>query len=345
MAALTLLFSIAISTQLAPSADPRPIPISGVVVDPAGKPAADVTVWLIDGLPPGERRLFGRELSWMDPFSRQGGGLPPVCLETRTHADGKFTLDIPAEFAARRWPSPLALVAVRPGNGLVIKRLPVPLRSELTQVNVALAAPERTEIRVLDPAGKPVVGAVISPSEIDDVPIPTRRADSLAARPMARVRLFWLHCARLQEFLVDAPGFGKQRNRIEPEHVTEIRLAPVGRLAGRLVAPANEPIQGVSVRARTLVGGFEGTGQGGLAEVACDAAGRFEIPAIAAGKLTLEFVFDTAMGPRMRNEPLSRHSPSCGQNHGADNPAASSHQGLQAYSTSRRQAGQSAVSW
>ena len=78
MAALTLLFSIAISTQLAPSADPRPIPITGVVVDPAGKPAPDVAVWLIDGLAPGVCRLFGRRIFLMDPFSRQGEGLPPV---------------------------------------------------------------------------------------------------------------------------------------------------------------------------------------------------------------------------------------------------------------------------
>ena len=87
------------------------------------------------------------------------------------------------------------------------------------------------------------------------------------------------------------------------EEGANLRLAPVGRIVGRLVAPANEPIRGVTVRACTLVGGFECSGQGGLAEVACDGSGRFEIPAIAAGTLTLDLVFDPQTGTKLRTEP------------------------------------------
>ena len=222
----------------------------------------------------------------------------PCSLETRTDADGQFHAG-----HTRRVRSPTLAESAgtrgRPsGHRLAIQRLPVPLGPEHTQVELALQPPERTACRVLDPAGMPVVGAMISPSEIDDVPIPDAPADSLAARPMGKGQVVLAALARLQEFLVDAPGFGKQRNRIEPEQVTEIRLAPVGRLAGRVVMPANEPIQGVSVRAARSWADSKARGRAGLAEVACDAAGRFEIPAIAAGKLTLELVFDTAMGPR-----------------------------------------------
>ena len=71
-----------------------------------------------------------------------------------------------------------------------------------------------------------------------------------------------------------------------------ITLAPAGRVTGRLVSPGNEPIRGVTVRAASQVGGYEGSGQTGSAVVACDEHGRFEIPAIAAGMVTLDLEFE-----------------------------------------------------
>ncbi len=83
-------------------------------------------------------------------------------------------------------------------------------------------------------------------------------------------------------------------------------LAPVGRVEGRLVAPGNEPIKGVMVKATTKVGGYAGSGQGGRAEVGCDAEGRFEIAEIAAGPLSLILMFDRENGTRLRGEPPRR---------------------------------------
>ena len=70
--------------------------------------------------------------------------------------------------------------------------------------------------------------------------------------------------------------------------VIKLALTPVGRIQGRLVSPHGEPIRGVTIRATTQVGGYAGSGQGGVARVACDEQGRFVIPAIAAGMMTLE---------------------------------------------------------
>ncbi len=304
MAAFTLFFSIAISAQLAPSADPRPIPITGVVVDPAGKPAADVAVWLIDGLSPRAFRRFGDEF-FLEPYTRRGEGLPPVRLQTRTDPGGKFALDLPAEFAACRWQSPLALVAIKPGLRAGLRRLHVPPSLEHSAVKMVLEAPAGTEIQVLDPEGKPVAGTNVFPSALDDVPIPDALGRQLGGTCdcQGRVVLPLVPRSLLREILIDAPGFGWQRIRIDREDATILRLAPVGRLMGRLVAPANEPIRGVTVRAATLVGGFEGSGQGGEAEVACDPSGRFEIPAIAAGMLTLDLIFDPRTGTGLRTEP------------------------------------------
>ena len=52
------------------------------------------------------------------------------------------------------------------------------------------------------------------------------------------------------------------------------------------------------VKATTQVGGDAGSGQGGTAEVGCNAEGRFEIPEIAVGPLTLMLTFDRENGTR-----------------------------------------------
>jgi len=308
MAALTLLFSIMISAQLTPSSDPRPIPIDGVVVDPAGKPAPDVAVWLIDGLSPGVFRRFGDEFLTVEPFTRRGEGLPRVSLDTRTDFAGKFSLEVPTEFAARRWQGPLVLLAIKPGMQIAIRRLPVPPSLVRSPVSMGLEAPKGTEFRILDPAGNPVAGAKASPSELDDLPIPYALGRQIGGTSdsQGRVVLTSVPRALLQEVVIDAPGLGRQRIRIARDERADLRLAPVGRLVGRLAAPANEPIRGVTVRAIALVGGFEGSGRGGLAEVACDASGRFEIPAIAAGILELELVFDPRSDTGLRTEPDHR---------------------------------------
>ena len=88
MIAQTLLASIALAAQLTPSPDPRPIPIAGVIVDPAGKPAPDVAVWLIDGISPRAFRRFGDELS-LEPFAEPGAGLPPIRRQTRHRLRGQ----------------------------------------------------------------------------------------------------------------------------------------------------------------------------------------------------------------------------------------------------------------
>jgi len=305
MAAMTLLVSLALTAQLMPSADPRPMPIAGVVVDPSGKPAPDVAVWLIDGLAPGVCHRLGLELFWMEPYARRSEDLPRISLEVRTDAAGNFAVEVPAEFAARRWQGPLALVAYKPGMQVALQRLPAPLGLARSPSRLALSALEGATFRVLDPAGNPVAGAKISPGEIDDVPIPAALGRLLggASDNQGHVVLKSVPRALLQQVEIDAPGLGRQRIRIDQAQSAGLRLAPVGRFVGRLARPANEPVRSVTVRASTLVDGYEGSGQVGLAEVACDASGRFEIPALAAGLLTLDLAFNPRAGTKLRTEP------------------------------------------
>ncbi len=304
MAALALLFSITLSAQLAPSADPRPVPVSGIVLDSAGKPAAGVTVWLIDGLPAEAFRWFGDELR-VAPYAGPGVGLPRIRVETRTDASGRFALEVPASFIARRWQNPLVLLAHQPGTPLAIHRLPGPLGQDPAPVDLPLQAGEGTALRVLAPAGTPVAGAIVEPRDLDDVPLDVLLGGPLGGTTDSQGRVVLASVPRglLREVAVTAPGLGTQRLRIDGDPAADLRLTPVGRLAGRLVAQGNEPIRGVSIKATTLVGGFAGTGRSGWAQAAADASGRFEIPAIAAGMLTLEVVLDPRAGARLCTEP------------------------------------------
>ena len=54
---------------------------------------------------------------------------------------------------------------------------------------------------------------------------------------------------------------------------------------------------------RSKVEGYEGSGISGEAEVTCDTAGRFDVPAITAGLLDIALVFDRDQGMPLRGEP------------------------------------------
>src|SRR6516162_2907273 len=98
----------------------------------------------------------------------------------------------------------------------------------------------------------------------------------------------------IDELRVDTKLLGTQRVAIPADLQTPITLAPVGQVAGRLVPPADfaGSIQGIMVRVRSIVAGFEGSGISGEAEVPCDSSGRFEMAALAAGALRIDLGFD-----------------------------------------------------
>ena len=70
--------------ELAPSPDPRPLPMSGMVVDSTGKPVAGAEVWLADGIAPRDHRLFGDEM-YLEPLARTG---PRSGAGARARQDG-----------------------------------------------------------------------------------------------------------------------------------------------------------------------------------------------------------------------------------------------------------------
>ncbi|MGP0063617.1 MAG: carboxypeptidase regulatory-like domain-containing protein [Isosphaeraceae bacterium] len=317
------LMAIALA-QLPASPDPRPIPVAGIVVDGAGRPATDVDVWLAQALDPDEGHRFGMEL-WWSTLTRSSEGTARVLVHARPDADGRFTIDIPAEAVARRSPVPMAIWAKSSGKDTRVAwhRLPRIVLADDPPVRIELGPAAQAEVVVLGPDGKPVAGARVVPIRAGEVPIPEPMSQSLAATSEAngRAAIAGLSPMTLEAVRVEAPRFGTQAIQIpHPENGSPdsgnpkggipnsqaggivVTLAPVGRVAGRLVVPGDEPIRGVTVRATSQVGGYAGSGQTGSATVACDPQGRFEIPAIAAGMLAIELEFDRRQGTSLRGE-------------------------------------------
>ncbi len=306
--------------QLPVSPDPKPIAISGVVVDRsdsgAGRSVANADVWLFEALSPDEGWRSGMEVWWSN-LTQPSEGTTEVLVHARTDASGSFTLNVPAEAVARRSPRPLAIWAMAPGSErrLAVRRLPRIVLADDPPVRLEIGPPVRAEMTVQEPGGKPVAAAKVVPTRAADLPFPDPLRHDLAATTDEHGRAVLPGLARetLDEVRIEAPGFGTQIIRtphsqvpIADSRVNAVTLAPVGRITGRLVAPGNELVPGVTIHATTQGGGYAGSGTVGLADVACDAQGRFEIAAIAEGTLTLRLEFDPEHGTLLRGETPKR---------------------------------------
>ena len=311
--------------QLPVSPDPKPIAISGVVVDAAqsgsARPVAGADVWLAGALSPDEGRRSGMELWWTN-LTPPAEGTIDVLAHVRTDAGGAFTLDVPAEVIARRSPPAMALwvATAGPERRLATRHLPRIVLADDPPVRLELGPPARAELTVLEGRDKPIGAARVIPTRAGEIPIPDPLGQAVAATTDADGRAVFVGLAQaaLGEVRVEAPGFGTQIIGIVefplPDFKTQkpsnanrvITLAPAGRVAGRLVAPGDEPISGVTIHATSQVGGYAGSGLVGVAEVPCDAQGRFEIAAIAEGTLTLTLKFDPGHSTSLRGEPPKR---------------------------------------
>jgi protocatechuate 3,4-dioxygenase beta subunit len=311
--------------QLPVSPDAAPVRVTGVVLDikdlGTGRPLANTDIWLSEGVAPDLGRRAGMELWWTN-LTRPIEGASVVLVHTQSDSSGSFALDVPPDVVARRSPTPLAIWAVASGpeRRLTVRRLPPILLADDAPVRLQIGSVDRAEITVLGPDRKPVAGAKVTPTHASEIPIPEPLGRSLAAitDTAGRAVLAGLSPADLDEVHVEAIGFGKQIIQIQrsakpdsnvqepPNLGATLSLAPAGRLKGRLVVPGDETLRGVTIHATTKVGGYDGSGKAGLAEVSCDPHGRFEIAALAEGALKLALDFDRQEGSPWRGEASTR---------------------------------------
>ena len=291
--------------QLPPSPDPMPMPIRGVVVDDSARPVAEADVWLAEA-PARRGRRFGMELSW-STLTRPAEGTTPILVHagpTPTGDSRSSSRRRPSRGGRRRrWSSGRRADRdgrpASPGTACPASSWPMTRRS-----GSSCGSPRTPRSWSSAPIGsrRPVPASL---------PRARRAPDPRAAGPVARRRgrrtgprrHAGLAPAALGAVRVEAEGVRHADTRCRDSEIAKDSfitddhvLAPVGRIAGRLRAPDGEPIRGVTVRATVAGRRPCRFGAGRLGGVACDEQGRFEIPAIAAGMLTLDLEFDAGEG-------------------------------------------------
>jgi hypothetical protein len=321
LTALFLLFA----GQVPLSPDPRPIPITGIVVERSNagpsRPVAGADVWLVEAFAADQCRRSGMELWWTN-LTPPGEGMPTMVVQGRSDLDGRFTIHIPAEAVARRSPPQLAIWAAvtGPHSRIAVRPLPRIVLADDPPVRLELGSPVRAEFTVRGSDQNPVAAAKLIPTRVSEFVVPEALGRSLAGTTDAdgRITIAGFSRASLEEVRIDAPGFGTQivrmpepparglAGRTEAAESIALTLAPVGCVSGRLIAPGNEPLKGVTVHATTQSGGYLSSGIAGKADVPCDAEGRFSISAIAEGTITLALEFDSEHSTSLRGDPPKR---------------------------------------
>ncbi|MGO9467664.1 MAG: carboxypeptidase regulatory-like domain-containing protein [Isosphaeraceae bacterium] len=288
---------VIVLAQPAPAA-PLPLgePLVGTIVDHVGRPVTGVEVLLSSGLPPsGERPAVGG-VFWMRHSPAMLGGRHPVLARGRTDDAGRFQIQLPALVLESQEPLPVALWAYRAGSRVAWRRLPWATPAPLEPIRLVLEQAPAWGFQVLGNDGSPEAGARVWSSAIDRLSVP----DELAARIVAEtgrdgtaaITAFApgeIRGARVVSTNSGAQTFSRFGRQGAETRI--VRLEPVGRVAGRVVTDSDKPVSGLRLEARTFPEGYDTGGTVGSAEVVTDVAGRFEIAAIAAGRLALVLDF------------------------------------------------------
>jgi hypothetical protein len=273
-------------------------PIVGTVEDASGKPIPSADVWLSSGLSPGdEGPLVGRAL-WIADGRASVPKNPPVLARVHSDERGRFRFELPAEVMRSQEPLPLALWAFRAGGQVASRRLRWAIPPPADPVKLVLSPAAAANFRVVAPDATPAAGAVLFVTALDRVAVPEDLAARFAARTDSdgRAELTAFAPGAIRRIRVESPMFGTQIVHVATSNSagpTTITLERAGRISGRVVTDDAKPASGLRLRARTFPDGFDSGGTVGSAEVATDGSGRFEIPAIAAGRLDLALDFES----------------------------------------------------
>ncbi len=287
---------------LAQAAEPERVVLTGTIAGADGKPAAEAQVVLAEGSPP------------LTALARRTGAVlrPPAVLRRQeADANGRFRVGLPADdMTIQRFRRPLFLWAFGPGGSLALRPIPDNWPPDGEPVRLTLAPSEPVRCRVLDPDERPVAGARLIPARLRGVDVPVDLGGRFEVQTDALGRgTFGAGAAgELEVIRVISGPFGVQQHRVtrpDAEGVRTLRLLPVGRVVGQILAGDLQAVRGLTVRVRTDPDpSADVAGVGGWASVVSDDQGRFTVPAIAAG--TLAVSVDLRWDMPWRSPPLSR---------------------------------------
>ena len=268
-----------------------------MVVDAQGQPAAGVAVFL----------------SSLDRVD----GENPTLGRTMSDAEGRFRLAMPAAGQKGAGISFPTVWADRPGSsfGVAVVRSAAargeggPRARADAPIKLTLGLIEPVSIRVLDLQGRPVDSARVAPVYVErhekasllvtaiyHLAIPAEVAGRLAVTTddQGIAKVTGLPAGGLTYARVETPRFGTQTVMLQgkPPAPLDARPGAVGRLVGQVKGDDPSVARGLRVRVEThprppCPGKPFVYTPDGAAEVIIDASGRFEVPALAAGMLSL----------------------------------------------------------
>ena len=159
-------------------------------------------------------------------------------------------------------------------------------------IRLVIETPGQAGFRLLGPDGAPLAGARVVPIALANAAVPRELAANVGSVAGAdgAVVLQAFAPGELRWARVDSAKHGTQIIRTlgsDTTRTTEIRLEPVGRVSGRIVTDAGQPVSGLRVRAETFPQGYDLGGTLGSGSATTGGNGQFELPAIAAGRLSL----------------------------------------------------------
>ena len=207
---------------------------------------------------------------------------------------GRFQLEVPHAREGRLdvgWGTALGvssglahhLLTVRPGA------LPPGL-----PVRLVVGPPALSRFEVRGPDGQPIAGATITPRVLNRqyASVPDGLAELIAAETrtdeQGRAVLTAVFPEEISTIIVTAPGLGSQQFGFGHRDVTSetkvVRLSPAGHVKGRLTGPA-EAVSGRKLTVR--IWSPKGSPALALSFVTTDKLGRFDIPEIAEGSLSV----------------------------------------------------------
>lgn len=258
--------------------------LSGTVADDDGRPVADAMVVVTEG-PPVFRFLAS--------IRQRGPVTPDVLAAGQSDRDGRFKLALPDATPESGWRrTRLAVWTYRPDVALDVRLVASDWPSAGLPLAITLSKAQRVALRVVDPDGKPIGGARISPHYVRGQPVPATVGERLRAITNAdgRASLMGVSPNDLEAVQIAAKGYGVQwaAPRVDPgADSAVVTLSPVGRVVGHVAADNPKVIAGVRIWLTTHLDPSDDLVDGGLAELVSDEQGRFEAPALAAGTLSL----------------------------------------------------------
>lgn len=275
MASSLLLGLVLISFNGDPIVVPPPTPIAGVVVDISDRPVGNAEIYLVGDLTGGASKTL-----WQGRSDGQGKFEAP---RTKGIVEGPPFLSS----------THLTLFAYRAGDCLALAEVTIRQQTTDDPVRLVLRPSAGISVRVVAPDRTPVRGARVKVSEwVGYRRLSEDLSEKLAAETDegGHARLVAFAPEDIRWLKVSTPDHGVQlaslSSNTEPEFL--VILSPVGRLRGRILAGRGQDAAGIIVRGGSApsIPGLPDHVQGTF-EAISDATGRLEVPALAAGRLSL----------------------------------------------------------